>query len=522
MSKVIEKIKLHNFKRFRNFEVELDSKLNVFIGENEAGKSSILSAVNLVLNGNRSQFEKLGVERLLNSQAINDFLASEKKYNDLPTMYVELWLNEQNNYELNGKNNSEEIKYDGLRMECAPIDDLSSIIKEILKDDDSSFPFEYYAVKFSTFQGDQYTGYKKYLKHIFIDTALIGNDYAIREYVNDMYTTHVEGAEKNKHQHEYRRAKEIFTNDILSGLNSNIEKYSFSIKNDTKTNLLTDLTLVEEGIGIDNKGKGKQCFIKTEFALNRAESSQNKIDIALIEEPENHLSHVTMKKLIVMINESNDKQLLIATHNNLISARLDLRKTILLHSNSQSPTLFKDLQKNTAEFFIKAPDHGILNFVLSNKVILVEGDAEYMLMEKFYKTIYGTSLEKSNISIISVGGLTFKRYLEIALLLNMKVAVIRDNDENYTENCIESYSKYSNKHIRIFGDKDNDRYTFEVCVYKDNTDLCNQLFTTPRRTLEIQDYMLKNKTEVAFKLLEDTSKIITPQYIKDAMEWIRD
>lgn len=34
---------------------------------------------------------------------------------------------------------------------------------------------------------------------------------------------------------------------------------------------------------------------------------------------------------------------------------------------------------------MKAPDNNILEYVLSKKVILVEGDAEFILMEALYK-----------------------------------------------------------------------------------------------------------------------------------------
>lgn len=519
--KAISRIKLHNFKRFRDIAIPLDEKLNILVGENESGKSSILSALNLVLSGSRSQFEKIGVERLLNSEAVQGFLGSDRTYEGLPAMYVELWFNEQNNFELRGKNNSEDIDSDGLRMKCAPIDALSGEIKEILESDDINFPYEYYAVLFSTFQGDQYTGYKKYLKHIVIDTALIGNDYAIREYIGGMYENYVEGPEKNKHQNEYRKAKNDFRDNALAALNDRVEGYSFSVKNDVKTNLRTDLTIVEDNIDIDNKGKGRQCFIKTEFALRRAENPASKIDVALIEEPENHLSHINMKKLIEMIGNSEDKQLIIATHSNMISARLDLRKTILLHSNAQNPLLLNGLPEDTARFFMKAPNHGVLDFVLSNKVILVEGDAEYMLIEGFFQAVTGQSMENADVHVISVGGTSFKRYLDIARILSVKVAVIRDNDKNHQENSVLPYADYQDGNIKIFSDTDNDRYTFEVCIYADNKETCDALFAGGRRTLSVQDYMLNNKTEAAFSLLEHgAGNLEVPQYIRDAIAWV--
>lgn len=194
--KNITKIKLENFKRFRSFSIPLYDDLNVIVGENEAGKSSILSAVHYVLGGNRNKIESIGFEKLINTQAVKDFLASEKKYEDLPKLCVELYLNEQNNIDLNGKNNSDDVERDGLKMECIPNDDLGKEIKEILEQDEASFPFEYYMVRFSTFQGDGYSGYKKYIRHILLDNTLVSNEYSAREYVGDMYSTYVEGSEK--------------------------------------------------------------------------------------------------------------------------------------------------------------------------------------------------------------------------------------------------------------------------------------------------------------------------------------
>ena len=517
--KSIKKIKLNNFKRFKEFTVGFDEKINLLIGDNEAGKSSILSAIDIVLSGSRSKIETFGLDSLFNLKIIQDFLKSDKKYEDLPILFVEIYLNEQNNPDLNGKANSDDDVCDGLRLICEPNDDLSKEIKVILDQEEANFPFEYYSIYFRTFSGENYTGYRKFLRHILIDNTQISNQYATRQYVSSMYQSTVVAAEKNKHQNEYRKHKQIFKDVILKELNDRIKDYSFSIKTNSKSNLETDLTISENEIEIENKGKGRQCFIKTEFALKKNEID---LDVVLIEEPENHLSHINMKKLIQRIASSKNKQLFIATHNNMISTRLDLRKSILLNSNSSNPVLLNNLTEDTAKFFIKAPDNNILEFILSKKVILVEGDAEFILMGAFYKKITGELVENSDIHIISVGGTSFKRYLEISKLLNIKTAVIRDNDKNYQLNCIDNYSEYEDDgNIHFFADTNNGRYTFEVSIYQDNTEICDELFSPGRRTLSVQDYMLNNKADVAFELLDKKSnEVISPEYIKEAIEWI--
>lgn len=147
-----------------------------------------------------------------------------------------------------------------------------------------------------------------------------------------------------------------------------------------KSGLEANTDITEGGISIRNRGKGRQCFIKTEFALRRHQQ-QGELHSLLLEEPENHLSHVSMKKLVNQLAAEQQKQLFIATHSSHISSRLDLRKAILF--GESRPVLLNELSDETAAFFMKAPDNNVLEFALARRVLLVEGDAEYILIESF-------------------------------------------------------------------------------------------------------------------------------------------
>lgn len=82
-------------------------------------------------------------------------------------------------------------------------------------------------------------------------------------------------------------------------------------------------------------------------------------------------------------------------------------------------------------------------------------------------------------------------------------------------------SPYLTDCIAVYADLDNDRYTFEVCMYRDNKVLCDELFSGGRIQLEPQEYMLNNKTKAAFNLLEEQHHdLIVPAYIREAIEWI--
>jgi predicted ATP-dependent endonuclease of OLD family len=514
----IEKLKLLNFKRFQELTLLFDKDSNTIIGDNESGKSSILLAIDLVLSGSRSKIDNIGLEFLFNTDCISHFLNSNREYSNLPELHVELYLNEQNNEELNGKNNSDHKVCDGLKMRVYPDDGFSNEINNVLKND-NNFPFEFYKCDFETFQGKPYNGYTKPINYVFVDNSKIGSEYAMKEYINNMYNSYIEGADKFEYQNQYRKYKNEYNKTILKELNKRIENYYFGVKNDSKSNLQTDLTIFEDNIAIENKGKGKQCFIKTEFAISK---SKKNIDIILMEEPENHLSHSNMLLLINKIANVSDRQLFVATHNNLICSRLDLRKVTIVSSTSKDAAKLDSLDKDTANFFIKMPNHNILEFVLSKKVILVEGEAEYILMNKMFETITNKTVNESEITIISVNGLSFKRYLDLAKILSIKTAIIKDNDRDYTKNCVENYEEYISDIIRLFSDTDNNRYTFEITIYLDNKEICDSLFGPSRRALNVQEYMIKNKAEAAFALLTNNTKLNVPEYIKKAIEWIKD
>ncbi len=518
MGKIITKLHLCNFRRFRTLTVEFNNKMNLLIGDNESGKSSILQALDLVMSGSRGKVETFGLESLINKDRVSDFLNNSKTFDNLPEMLIEVYLNEQNNPDLNGKNNTDKCICDGLKLICKPMKEYQSEIEQILSEEQANFPFEYYSISFKTFSGESYTGYRRFMKHLLLDGSQINNEYATHAYVKEMYRTQVDDCEKNKHQNEYRKHKNQFQKEALKDLNNQLDSYQFSVATNTKSNLETDLTITENDIPLESRGRGRQCFIKTEFALQRSKTGKP-LDVLLLEEPENHLSHTNMKKLVNRIANSDDQQMIVTTHNSLICSRLNLRKAIMLNSSGEKPTMLNQLPKDTAEFFIKASDNNILELILSEKVILVEGDSEYILMEALYENVTENKLDTAKIHVISVGGTSFKRYLELAKLLKIKTAVIRDNDGDFQKNCVDNYEDYVTDKIKVFYESDNNLKTFEICMYKGNQNVCDQTFNS-NHTKSAQDYMLNNKTKTALKLLESNSTLTVPGYIKEAIEWI--
>lgn len=514
--KTIGRVKIKNFKRFKSLDISFNKDINILIGDNESGKSTILQAIDFVTSGSRYKVEQEGLERLFNIDCISEFQAN-RSYENLPILKIELYLEGIDNYNVSGKNNSETTLLEGIKLECKPDENYRDEIQSILSAPDSIFPFEFYTIEFNTFANTPYNGHKKYINGLFMDQSLMGVEYAMREYVRDIYRANLTLTERAKNNLEYRKLKADFQQQTLAAYNEKFSDATLSVKDTIKSSLETDISLSEGGIDIENKGRGHQCFVKAKLALSRQESN---IDFVLMEEPENHLSHINMGKLIQLVSTTTGRQLFISTHSDMICSRLNLKKVIMLNSNDQSIATLSSLNDETAKFFMKAPNYNLLQFVLSKKVILVEGNVEYMLIERFFEKHLQASVVQQNVHIISVGGLSFKRYLEVAQHLNIKTAIITDNDKDYNVKVDRRYNSFVSDSIKVFSDTDNERFTFEVCFYKDNTEICDTLFKDKKGEAETLEYMLNNKTSCAFDIMECGEDYTIPQYIKSAIEWV--
>lgn len=521
----LTKVVLRNFKRFEKLDLPLNPGLNVLLGDNEAGKSTVLLAIDIALSASRSKIEALGVESLLNVDSVNAFMASRRHVVDLPRLQVEIFLTDCDEPLLSGKNNVDGRMCDGVKLECTVPREIEAEVAEHLRDPEAPFPFEYYAPRFATFAEDSQIAFKKHVRHLMLDSSRIDSEQATRAYTQQLFAVSADARARNKLESSYRKTKDDFQAKHLRAINEALTEYQFGVRTSTKANLGTDLVILEDDLPLEVRGKGRQCFVKTSFALRRGGEGTFPLHLLLLEEPENHLSHAHMRRLVERLAKAEDRQLIVATHSSMICSRLDLRKALLLGAaGSEKRAALSDLSEATATFFMKAPDNNVLEFALSKRVILVEGDAEFILIEALYeKHSGGSTLAEDGVHVISVGGTSFKRYLELAKLLGTRVAVVRDNDGHWRKNCVDNYAEFSMENARVFADPDDDRNTFEVCVYRDNQALCDRLFGASRRSLSVQDYMIANKADAAFELLEKgLNELTAPKYIREAIAWIRE
>lgn len=80
----IKKVTLHNFKKFESLTLDFAPDVNVLIGDNETGKSSVLLALDLALSASRSRVETIGYESLLSQYAVRTFLKGQRTLDLLP------------------------------------------------------------------------------------------------------------------------------------------------------------------------------------------------------------------------------------------------------------------------------------------------------------------------------------------------------------------------------------------------------------------------------------------------------
>lgn len=246
MSIFITKIKLYNFRRFREFVIEPNTKNNILIGDNESGKSTILEAIDLVSGGNNRRVEAIGLDNLLNIEAVTEFINSDRCYADLPKLRVELYLSGASDPSVNGENNSDKIECDGIKLVCEPNEDYKTEITFAMDAQSDYFPYEYYSIRFSTFADQVYTGYKRKLRCSMVNSDNMDSEYATNDFIKRTYYQYTgdDAKERAIFRSKYRQMRKVFCADSLKPLNDRIPQekhYTFGLKNSPASALENNL-----------------------------------------------------------------------------------------------------------------------------------------------------------------------------------------------------------------------------------------------------------------------------------------
>ena len=113
--------------------------------------------------------------------------------------------------------------------------------------------------------------------------------------------------------------------------------------------------------------------------------------------------------------------------------------------------------------------------------------------------------------------------MEIANKLDKDVTVFTDNDGDYENNIKKKYREYQDhQHIKIAYSTDDSLNTLEPQIAKINdiNILCDILSLDKKiydNSIKISEWMQKNKTDSALKIYNNSSQIIFPEYINNAL-----
>ena len=544
----IHKVHIENFKCFKGlFKFQLNKGLNILVGDNEAGKSTIIEAIHLALTGllNGKYLKNEVTQHIFNVDVIAEYIKNLKQENSvamLPHITIELFIEGDGIAEFEGDGNSEKSKNNGFALKIAFDDKYKHEYEQLVKIGGiKTLPIEYYSVQWSTFARDEnITPRTIPIKSALIDSSSNRQQNGSDIYISRIIKEFLESSEVIKISQAHRRMKETFMDEeSVKRINEKIRaatkiterKVELSVELSSKNAWENSLMTYLDNIPFHYIGKGEQCVIKTKLALGHKKAKE--ANILLLEEPENHLSHSTLNQLIKDIKaDNNERQVLISTHSSFVANKLGLENLILL--NDKKTIKLTDLTNETERFFKKLSGYDTLRLILCKKAILVEGDSDELIVQKAFKVKYGVMPIEKGIDVISVGT-SFLRFLEIAKQIKKPVTVVTDNDGDvdalkskyvdYTGDDSKSFIKICfdtevDSGDLVIGNKKFNYNTLEPKTLAVNDlDILNKIFsTTFKENDEMHKYMVKNKTECALNIFESDSKIVFPKYILDAID----
>lgn len=543
----IKKVKVHNFKCYKDFEISLNEGLNIIVGDNEAGKSTILEAINLALTGminGKSIWNEIS-QYIFNKESVDEYIESLKTTPiALPSIEIEIYFGGGDNPLMNGDANSDKDNAaEGFCFKAFFNDKYADEYEVLVKQGNiKSLPIEYYDIIWTTFARDIITTRSIPYKSSLIDSS----EYRYQS-GNDLYLSRIikgslEVEDITAIAQAHRKMRDTFINDpSIETINQKInqdasltdKKIALSVELVTKNAWENSLVTQLDEIPFHYVGKGEQCVVKTELAL--AKRNSQKAGIILLEEPENHLSHTRLSQLISCISEHYaEKQILISTHSSFVANKLGLDNVILL--DNLSLVRFSDLSEETYGFFKKIAGYDTLRMILCKKAILCEGDSDELVIQKAYMQMNEGKLPiEDGVEVISVG-VSFLRFLEIADCIGTKIAVVTDNDGDM-EAIHKKYANYMGEsqkaNIKICVDNVVDEGTLTIgkSAYNYNTlepkilkvnglEKLNSIFGTSYSDEDdLRKYMKHNKTECGLKIFETKENVDIPEYIMEAIRW---
>ena len=200
--------------------------------------------------------------------------------------------------------------------------------------------------------------------------------------------------------------------------------------------LLEKLDLLLDTPGKPGLGSNNLLFIACELLLLVQDAVGSKL--LLIEEPEAHLHSQRQLRSIHFLQTQAKKgelQVLLTTHSPNIASAIALENLVMIQGGRCYPMSSSDtkLEKTDYRFLERFLDATKANLFFARAVLIVEGDAESILLPTLAKLLDRDFIEYG-VSIVNVGGVGLRRYARIFMRansnasLNIPVACVTDLD----------------------------------------------------------------------------------------------
>lgn len=533
---MITRIIINGYRLFKEFELEPNPGTNIVVGDNEAGKSTLLEAISLALTGRlNGRWAQDEINPYwFNRDAVLQYFESLDTPSPLPPpeILIELYLTDDDDkiQPLLGVHNSRQDKLPGVRMHIHPSPEFAEEFANYMKSEGRPdiLPTEWYTVDWKNFCDEPLKRRPKYLGVAIVDSRTIRSTAGVDYHTREMLADFIEPKERSAVAVAHRSARYRISTETLLPVNDRIAEKSKTLHDkpiglhmDQSSNASWENSIVPQvsDVPFAMAGQGQQAAIKVALAMNR---SAETTAYALVEEPENHLSHTSLTKLVSRIEAlAGSRQIFLTTHSSFVLNRLGLDKLILLHHGIKAS--FSELPADTVKYFKRLSGYDTMRIVLAEKAVLVEGPSDEMVFEHAFRAKHDGKIPMElGVDVISMAGVSLKRGLQLSAALNRKVAAIRDNDGKQPEHWRTPVTPWLSSDLReVFIGDPADGATLEPQFLRVNEDSeLRELFDISDDDVPTVDWMATHKTDWALTLDETDTQVDYPAYLKEAIDFI--
>lgn len=366
--------------------------MNILVGDNDRGKSTLLEAIGLVLTGRirgRTLVQDLS-PYLFNQEVVEEYIQTLRDGLGPrpPEFVIDLFLDAKTAPSLlKGMNNLLGSDEPGVRIRASLNPDYEAEYHEFIKDPSQVrlVPTEYYRVEWLDFGGNGITSHRIPATASLIDASNIHLQSGVDYYLNGIISSNLETSERVELARAYRSLRENFAaDDAIVKINRKLRgaprevsdrELTLGIDVSQKSNWESNIVPHLDDLPFQYVGKGEQSTLKILLALNKHVEEAH---VVLVEEPENHLSFPNLGKLIHKISaKCKDKQVFITTHSSYVLNKLGLENLVLL--SAEQGHRMTSLPADTQDYFRKLSGYDTLRVVLARRSILVEGPSDELV-----------------------------------------------------------------------------------------------------------------------------------------------